>query len=457
MGADDPGILDEGSALEWLVGPEGLGRYRARIVGIAIVVEIIATGVLGALHQPKDFHPVEWPWLGISIGFVGLIITFNPRIRLSARQLYWLSLISVPATGLYIWSVGPQLSAAMSTIILMMGVAVFTAFRWKRAIVIGIEVGLSYGVVLARQPDNNLSIARWFLTMGLMTSGALIARWLLQFLPGLVASEKEARREAEVANAQLAAATSHKSEFLANMSHELRTPLNAIIGFADVLKQGFFGNLNSKQTEYVDDIESAGRHLLALINDILDLAKAEAGRLELSTSPCCLAEIVEAGTATARSAAADRRVELRVEFDPDDATIAVQTFEGDPHRLARAIASVVDNAVYFTPAGAHVRVTARRSEDNIAIAVADSGPGIHPIDHERIFAAFEHAGRGDRAGSGIGLALARRLLELHGGSLSLDSRPGQGSIFTLLIPAPMVAPSSADSAQTSTAGTPVHP
>ena len=449
VGADDPGILDEGSALEWLVGPEGAGRYRARITGIAVVVEIIATGVVGALPQPKDFHLVAWPWLGIAVGLLGVVVTFHPRIRFTAKQLYRISLVSVPATGLYIWTVGPRLSAAMSTIIMMMGVAVFTAFRWKRAVVIGLEVGASYAVVLARQPDNNLSAARWFLTMGLMTSGALIARWLLQFLPGLVASEKEVRREAELANAQLATASSHKSEFLANMSHELRTPLNAIIGFADVLKQDFFGKLNRKQAEYVDDIESAGRHLLAVINDILDLAKAEAGRLDLSVSPCCLAELLDAGTVSARTAALGRGVDLRIEDDTAGDPVSSEEFQGDPQRLARAIASVVDNAVSFTPDGGQVTVTAQRSSEHIEIAVADSGPGIHPADHERIFAAFEHAGKRDQAGSGIGLALSRRLVQLHGGSLSVDSRPGQGSTFTFLLPARRSNPDPGDAMEPS--------
>ena len=434
VGSDDPGILDDGSALEWLVGREGLSRYRARMVGIAIVVEIIATGVLGALPQPKDFHPVEWPWLGTSIGLVGLIIVFHPRARLTASQLYYLALVAVPFTGLYIWTVGPQLSPAMSTIIMMMGVAVFTAFRWKRALFIGLLVGASYAVVLVREPDNSLSLSRWLLTISLTASGALIARWLLQFLPPLVASEKEARREAELANAQLAAASSHKSEFLANMSHELRTPMNAIIGFADVLKQTFFGDLNPKQREYVGDIESAGRHLLALINDILDLAKAEAGRLELSVGPCCLSELIEAGTASARSQALARGVAFRVNAEGIDGENEADSFSADPQRLARAIASVVDNAVAFTPAGGEVVLTACRVHDRVQISVADSGPGIRPADRERVFAAFEHVGHEAHAGSGIGLALARRLVQLHGGTLSLHSGPGQGSVFTFSLP-----------------------
>ena len=452
VGADDPGILDEGSALEWLVGTERAGRYRARMTGIAIVVEIIATGILGALPQPKGFRLVEWPWLGIGFGVLGLVVTFSPRIRLTGKQLYRLALISVPFTGFYVWTVGPSLSPVMSTIIMMMGVAVFTAFRWKRAIFIGLEVGVSYAVVLAREPDNSLSISRWFLTMGLMTSGALIARWLLQFLPGLVASEKEARREAELANAQLAAASSHKSEFLANMSHELRTPLNAIIGFADVLKQRFFGEMNAKQGEYVEDIESAGRHLLALINDILDLAKAEAGRLELNLSPCCLAEVIEAGTASAKTAAISRGVDFRVAYGGGGDSVSEEQFSGDPRRLARAIASVVDNAVAFTPVGGRVTLTARRSGEQLEISVTDSGPGIHPADHERVFAAFEHAGKGDHSGSGMGLALSRRIVQLHGGSLLLNSRPGRGSIFTFLLPAPLGAPDPSPSMQPSSSG-----
>ena len=435
VGADDPGILDEASALEWLVGRDGLARYRARMVGVAIVVEIVATGILGALPQPKDFRLLDWPWLGISIGSVGLLITFHPRIRFTAKQVHRLALFAVPFTGYYVWTVGPQMSPAMSTILMMMGVAVFTAFRWKRALPIGVVAAVTYAIVLVREPDNNLSLSRWVVTVALTAGGALIARWLLQFLPPLVASEKEARREAEIANAQLAAATSHKSEFLANMSHELRTPLNAIIGFADVLKQGFFGELNSKQAEYVDDIESAGRHLLALINDILDLAKAEAGRLELNPSPCCLAEVVEAGTSAARTEAANRGVTFCLRLEEADKPSSMDPFTADPRRLARAIASVVDNAVAFTPAGGQVAVTASRLRDRVEISVADSGPGIHPANHERIFAAFEHAGHEDRAGSGMGLALARRLVQLHGGALTLSSKPGQGSVFRLSVPA----------------------
>ena len=435
VGADDPGILDEASALEWLVGRDGLARYRARMVGIAIVVEIVATGTLGALPQPKDFRLLEWPWLGLSIGAVGLLITFYPRIRFTAKQVHRLALFAVPFTGYYVWTVGPQMSPAMSTILMMMGVAVFTAFRWKRALPIGVVVAVTYAIVLVREPDNNLSPSRWVLTMSLTAGGALIARWLLQFLPPLVASEKEARREAEIANAQLAAATSHKSEFLANMSHELRTPLNAIIGFADVLKQGFFGELNSKQAEYVDDIETAGRQLLALINDILDLAKAEAGRLELNASPCCLAELIEAGTSAARTEAAKRGVTFRVTFEEADGSSSMDPFTADPRRLATAVASVVDNAVAFTPAGGQVALTASRRRDRVEISVEDSGPGIHPANHERIFAAFEHADREDRAGSGMGLALARRLVQLHGGALTVSSKPGQGSVFRFSVPA----------------------
>jgi signal transduction histidine kinase len=178
------------------------------------------------------------------------------------------------------------------------------------------------------------------------------------------------------------------------------------------------------------EVAAAGRHLLSLINDILDLAKADAGHLQLSPRRTAVAELVQAATRPAQQVAREAGIDFQVDL-PEP----LPDVEADPGRLARAVACIVDNAVAFTSAGGTVHVTAVIGEERIRIAVKDSGPGIDPADHERIFAAFEHGGDPGRSGSGIGLALSRRLVELHGGTVTVESRRGSGSEFFIDLPA----------------------
>jgi signal transduction histidine kinase/CheY-like chemotaxis protein len=231
---------------------------------------------------------------------------------------------------------------------------------------------------------------------------------------------------------QLEIAGRHKSEFLANMSHELRTPLNAVIGFSDVLLDRMFGELNDRQAEYVRDIRDSGVHLLELINDILDLSKVEAGRMELELEPVSLAEAVDHALSMVRERAADHGIALRVEIDP-----AVDAMLADDRKLRQVLVNLLGNAVKFTPPGGTVTLSARREADEAQVAVSDTGPGIADEDRERIFEAFQ---RGDRAarrsaeGTGLGLTLCRRIVELHGGRIWVSSRLGEGSTFTFSIP-----------------------
>jgi signal transduction histidine kinase len=278
--------------------------------------------------------------------------------------------------------------------------------------------------------------------MGMLASGALLARWLVNFVPTLAHAERQARTEAEEANAALIAASRHKSEFLANMSHELRTPLNAILGFSEVLAAQVFGPLNSKQAEYVDDVVASGHHLLGLINDILDLAKADAGRLELDLVRCDLCGVVEAATALSAEDAAEREIQFSVETPQDETRLVA-----DPARLTQAITCLVANALAFTPPGGRVTVSAAGDGATAVVTVRDTGPGIDPHDHERIFTEFEHSSRQHAgAGSGIGLALARCLVELHGGQISLESALGEGSAFTIRLPMIAAAPAPVEEA-----------
>jgi signal transduction histidine kinase/CheY-like chemotaxis protein len=232
---------------------------------------------------------------------------------------------------------------------------------------------------------------------------------------------------------QLEAANRHKSEFLASMSHELRTPLNAIIGFSEVLLERLFGELTEKQEEYLRDILDSGRHLLSLINDILDLSKVEAGRMELELGRFSLHEALENGLTMVRERASRHGIALSLEVDP-----AIDVIEADERKVKQVVFNLLSNAVKFTPDGGRVGITAGLDGGEVRITVWDTGIGIAPEDQARIFEEFQQVGGLDgrqREGTGLGLALARRFVELHGGRLSVESAVGQGSHFTFTLPA----------------------
>lgn len=238
------------------------------------------------------------------------------------------------------------------------------------------------------------------------------------------------RRVAERTKA-LEVASKHKSDFLANMSHELRTPLNAIVGFSQVLKQKLFGPVNDKQDEYLDDILSSADHLLALINDILDLSKVESGQVELDTVPFSLRQTLERGVAMVRERASKNGVQISLDADAD-----VDTIEADERRIRQVVFNLLSNAVKFTPAGGNVEVSSAQRNGEVFVSVADTGPGIAPDDQERIFEEFQQTelGAEQREGTGLGLALSKKLIELHGGRLWVESEVGQGSTFTFTLP-----------------------
>jgi signal transduction histidine kinase/putative methionine-R-sulfoxide reductase with GAF domain len=240
-------------------------------------------------------------------------------------------------------------------------------------------------------------------------------------------------REIEDKGRELAAANQHKSEFLANMSHELRTPLNAIIGFSEVLLERMFGDLNEKQADYLQDIFASGHHLLALINDILDLSKIEAGRMELELSTFGVAAAIGNAVSLVRERALQHGLALNIDVSPE-----LGEWRADERKFKQVLLNLLSNAVKFTPDGGQVAVRAGCREDALLeVAVSDTGIGIAPEDQAAVFEEFRQVGRhytNKNEGTGLGLALTRRLVELHGGALGVQSAPGQGSIFTFTIP-----------------------
>ena len=239
-------------------------------------------------------------------------------------------------------------------------------------------------------------------------------------------------REIEDKSRQIEAANRHKSEFLANMSHELRTPLNAIIGFSEVLGERLFGELNEKQAEYTDDILTSGRHLLSLINEILDLSKVEAGRMELELATFDLPLAIDNARTFVRERATRHGIALDVSVEE-----RLGDFVGDERKIKQILLNLLSNAVKFTPEGGRIGINARQADGSVEISVSDTGTGIAPEDQPKIFEEFRQVGTDYShkvEGTGLGLTLAKKFVELHGGKIWVESEIGKGSKFTFTLP-----------------------
>jgi len=234
------------------------------------------------------------------------------------------------------------------------------------------------------------------------------------------------------ANSQLRAATEAKSAFLAHMSHELRTPLNAIIGFSDLLLGGVAGEINSQQNQCLEDILSSGKHLLSLINDILDLSKVEAGKIDIRPESLRLADVVDDAVTTVRTMLNDSRHELAITIAED-----LPPVYGDRNRLKQILLNLLSNAIKFTPDGGKLYLETNRKGNVCQVSMVDNGIGIRQEDQTFIFEPFIQLDTqpGERKqGTGLGLALTRQLVELLGGKIWVESEYGKGSRFSFTIP-----------------------
>jgi len=238
-------------------------------------------------------------------------------------------------------------------------------------------------------------------------------------------------REIEEKGRELAEASKHKSQFLANMSHELRTPLNAILGYTELILDSIYGEVPDKARAVLERLEANGRHLLGLINDVLDLSKIEAGQLTLSLDDYSLSDVVHGVVSAVEPLAAEKRLAFKADVEP-----GLPTGHGDGRRLSQVLLNLVGNAIKFTDKG-EVAIRASAANGAFTVAVCDTGPGIAPADQVKIFEEFQQADSSitrKKGGTGLGLSIAKRIIEMHGGRIWVESEAGKGSTFYFTLP-----------------------
>jgi len=271
-----------------------------------------------------------------------------------------------------------------------------------------------------------------------------MAAQLQESYTGLERKVADRTEELATANERLDETSRHKSQFLANMSHELRTPLNGILGLTEMILDKIYGEVPERIRSALEDVQVSGRHLLGLINDVLDLSKIEAGQMTLSLHEYSMQEIVQAVSTAIQPLAATKNLTLKVTMPPD-----LPPGKGDQRRISQVLMNLVGNAIKFAGAG-EVRVEARIADGSFLVSVSDTGPGIAPADQKRIFEEFQQveppgqtrgpspgvdgANSRSKGGTGLGLAIAKRIIEMHGGRIWVESKLGMGSTFTFTLP-----------------------
>ncbi|MBV8178949.1 MAG: HAMP domain-containing histidine kinase [Mycobacterium sp.] len=422
-------------AFEILFGATEHRRVLSRVFAAAALQAAII-GLLSVAIGHPDHRALLAGCSVLTIAFGMVLLIFDISVTFRASIV-----IAVFAGGLLVaacYAQGPSSAAILVSFVVAAAALMCSLYTrrdalWFLLVVFGWEVVFFFWAV-PHVPDRFVIFA-WSISLAIVV--AALTTFIVTKIQRLAESEQAARaaaeqahNDAEAARAALEAANRHKSAFLANMSHELRTPLNAVIGFSDVLDERLFGGLNEKQAEYVADIRSSGEHLLSLVNDILDLSKVEAGHMELDISDVSVAALATSIASLFREEAARTRISL-------DTRVAegVGVVHADERKVRQILVNLVANAMRFTPEGGSVSLSAVRSNGHVVLSVTDTGPGIVPEKHESIFEEFAQLGTNARGpGTGLGLALARRFTELHGGRLTVQSEPGRGATFLISLP-----------------------
>lgn len=366
------------------------GPTDVRLIGLMVGLAVLYLAVRTVLHLRDAPLPLAdaWPYVDVTLISAALALLRDPTDALVL--LYFIPLASAAA------SLNPRRVAGLAgfTAIAYLLVVLFTGVAWT--------IGLVYRLVM----------------IGLVAS--LYGRMI-----------RIVTKELQDANRRLDEASAHKSAFLANMSHELRTPLNAILGYIELIEDRIYGEVPAKIREVLERVRHNGRHLLSLINDVLDLSKIEAGQLTLSFDDYSLKDVVETVAAAMEPLLAEKHLALQVLVPPN-----LPNGRGDARRLTQVLMNLVGNAVKFTDAG-EVRIEVQRADGRFNVAVSDTGPGIADADRQRIFAEFQQGtspATRAKGGTGLGLAIAKRLVELHGGRIWVESTVGKGSTFRFALP-----------------------
>jgi signal transduction histidine kinase len=395
---------------------------------VAEIAVILATRALLRRDRPIQATLVfVWGSLVAIVPFVALFPIAYPASLIAVAQIEAIALWYLHGRALAATLVGMTMAAGL--VAALGSVLGPTGTQAEKAVVTSL-VFLSFALLSVVLGLNQARLRR-------ALSEAHEARdHLEETVATRTAALRETAQQLQAANVATEAATRAKTEFLANMSHELRTPMNAILGFSDLLVEQLGDKLAPAQQRYFRNIKDAGNHLLELINEVLDLSKVEAGRLELRPESVRLSTLVEPVVASGRGAATEAGLSLDVAL-PTDRMVNV-----DAGRVRQVLYNLLSNAVKFTPRGGRVDLRAATDGRDLVIEVSDTGIGIPADKRDRVFGTFErlHEGRSEAAGTGLGLALTKRLVELHGGTISFDSVEGRGTTFRVRLADAVYAP-----------------
>ena len=427
----EPGRTTELVEFRLLAAPLFMGAGALGVIGTTITVTL-SDPMIGFRPGPVMVIALS----GLTLGIVLATTTFEIR----PWMIHLCGAFACLASTFGAYFSGPSFGPYGSMFLILTAIGLVIFLDRRGSFVLLVLIALAAAWVLSMQHPSPSPFVRWLFLVGICSVGATTVDGLVGRLARSSRAAAAARRAAEDSRVEadrhralMEEASRHKSEFLANMSHELRTPLNAVIGFAEVLGAQHFGDLNDRQAEYVEDIRGAGKHLLALINDVLDLAKVEAGRMDIQPHWFSLAESAAAAVNLVGPRAEAGQLTVRVDIPP-----AASDAFGDQRRIQQVLVNLLTNAVKFTPPGGMIELVARASDDGTVVEVHDTGVGISEADQARVFDDFQQVGAPDRTqeGTGLGLALTKRFLELHGGDIWVRSELGVGSTFGFRLPVP---------------------